>query len=140
MKKSILLLLLLTAPLFIFASDRWDSVIVDGHKRDYKVHVPKSYDKSAAVPLVIALHGGGGRTWSMERLTKFSTLSDKEGFIVVYPEGYEKQWNDGREADNIRAQKLNLDDVGFISKVIDAIEEKYSIDKKRVYAAGISNG
>ena len=140
MKKYSIIFILLFVSFYLNAADRWDSVVVDGHKRDYKVHVPKSYNKSTPVPLVLALHGGGGRARSMERLTKFSDLADKEGFIVVYPEGFEKQWNDGREADNIRAQKLNLDDVGFIGKVIDAMEERYNIDRKMIYATGISNG
>ncbi len=140
MKKLVLLIALLTFPLFLFSADKWDSIIIDAHKRDYKVHVPKSYDKSKAVPLIIAVHGGGGQAWSMEKLTKFSVLSEKEGFIVVYPEGFEKQWNDGREVLQISAQRKNINDVGFISKVIDKVAEKYSIDKKKVYAAGISNG
>ncbi len=63
-------------------------------------------------------------------------LAEREGFIVAYPDGVDKQWNDGREIFGA----ANTDDVGFLSALIDHIAEHYTIDPGRVYATGISNG
>ena len=67
-------------------------------------------------------------------------LSEREGFIVAYPDGIERRWNDGRGQQRYRAHRENIDDVGFILKLIDRLSEQFSIDRKRVYVTGISNG
>jgi polyhydroxybutyrate depolymerase len=114
----------------------------DGIKRTYNIHVPPSDGKSAPMPLVIALHGGGGSGDRMESLTLhgFNTLADREGFVVVYPDGVEKHWNDGRENTNYRAHRGNIDDVGFLSALIDRLAKDGTIDKDRVFVTGMSNG
>jgi polyhydroxybutyrate depolymerase len=76
----------------------------------------------------------------MNLLTDFNALSDKEGFVIVYPRGYENGWNDGRGAPGIKSQAENIDDVAFISSLIDNLILDLNIDKKMVYATGISNG
>ena len=125
---------------FLFSIDYRGSITVDGLKREYKVHIPDMYNPAKPAPLIVALHGGGGRIESMEWLTNFNKLSEAEGFLVVYPAGFEKQWNDGRGVKKIESQKRNLDDAGFILGVIDEVSVKYAVDKKRIYATGISNG
>ena len=118
------------------------SLIFDGLERTYRLHIPPSYDKTKTAPLLLALHGGGGSGERMEELTLrgFNRLSDKEGFIVVYPDGIEKHWNDGRKNVRYRAHREEIDDVGFISALIDHLAKQYNIDINRVYATGISNG
>jgi polyhydroxybutyrate depolymerase len=98
------------------------------------------YETNTATPLVFALHGGGGTGKKMNRLTDFNRLSDQHGFIVIYPDAVEKHWNDGRGLTDYRAQRENIDDVGFISNLIDVIAGDYAIDRKRVYVTGASNG
>ncbi|MCX6006361.1 MAG: dienelactone hydrolase family protein [Chloroflexi bacterium] len=117
-----------------------DSILVNGLQRSYLIHLPASYDKSRQWPLVIILHGGGGEAWNMNPLTGFNALADKEGFIVIYPDAYEHNWNDGRGAPSIKSQAQNIDDVSFISALIIRLEQDLSIDKKMIYATGISNG
>ncbi|MBN1375375.1 MAG: hypothetical protein JXA01_04400 [Dehalococcoidia bacterium] len=117
-----------------------DKILVEGLQRSYLIHLPVSYDRNRSWPLVIALHGGGGTGRTMDALTDFNALADKKGFIVVYPEGFEHHWNDGRDNSNIIAQAKNIDDVGFISTLIDLLQKDLTIDRQRVYAAGISNG
>ena len=118
------------------------SIILAGLDRTYLIHVPNSYDKTKPMPLLIVLHGGGGTGEGMVKLTLrgFNRLSEKEGFIVVYPDGIEKHWNDGRENVSYRAHRERIDDVGFIAALIDVLAKQYSIDLNRVYATGISNG
>ena len=118
------------------------SIILAGLERTYHIHIPASYDKANPIPLLIVLHGGGGTGEGMVKLTQggFNILSEKEGVIVVYPDGIEKHWNDGRENLSYRAYREKIDDVGFISALIDHLAKEYNIDIKRVYVTGISNG
>lgn len=76
----------------------------------------------------------------MVRLTGFNTVADADNFIVVYPDGIEGHWNDGRGMQLYRAQTENIDDVGFISALIDALSKELNIDSKMIYVTGISNG
>lgn len=117
-----------------------ESLRVDGVTRTYNIHVPDIYTGSVPVPMVIALHGGGGSSKKMANLTGFNAISDTYGFIVVYPNGIENRWNDGRMLKEYTTQKDTIDDVNFISKLIDQICEQYTIDKTRIYVTGISNG
>lgn len=121
-------------------SDKYrDSVKLEGHDRYYNVHLPTGYDHKKHLPLVILLHGGGGKGKQMNGLTKFNLLADKESFIVVCPDGFAGNWNDGKVADN-EAARSRIDDVGFISALIDRLASELKVDTQRVYAAGISNG
>ncbi|MCX6008049.1 MAG: hypothetical protein NTZ34_12435, partial [Chloroflexi bacterium] len=126
-----------------------DSILVKGLQRSYLMHLPASYDKSRQWPLVIVLHGGGSEASTMNPLTDFNALADKQGFVIVYPEAYKhpitgpglsQHWNDGRGEPGIRAQAENIDDVAFISALIDHLVQYLNIDEKMVYATGISNG
>lgn len=115
-----------------------------GLKRTFKIHVPPSYTGSSKLPLVIALHGRGATGESMILITRkgFNDLADRDEFIVVYPDAIELNWNDGRsdEESRDRAHVENIDDVGFISALIDLLIKDFNVDPGRVYVTGISNG
>jgi polyhydroxybutyrate depolymerase len=134
---------LISSPAFA-GNDHRTSFLYDSLKRSYIIHVPSFFDKSVQFPLVIALHGRGGNGMSMILLTHkgFNKLADNDGFIVVYPDGIELNWNDGRmdEEAKDRAHRENIDDVGFISALIDSLIKDYNINPRRVYVTGISNG
>ena len=114
------------------------SISVGGHNRIYRLHVPPSYDGSKAVPLVLALHGRLGTGEGQERLGHLDKVSDEQDFIVVYPDGLDRSWADGRGA--TPSDKNNVDDVKFLSELINKLASEYKIDAGRVYAAGMSNG
>lgn len=120
------------------------SIIVGGLKRTYLIHIPLTYNITKSIPLLIALHGGGGTGQNMVKLTMggFDEISDKSDFVVVYPDGTEKHWNDGRNSETTRyhVNKKNIDDVGFIAALIDHLIKEMNIDPKRVYVTGMSNG
>lgn len=123
--------------------DSTPSMTYGGRTRTYQIHIPPLHNKRAHLPLVIVLHGGGGTGQNMKRvLTRggFDALADEEGFVVVYPDGVERHWNDGRRLDRYRAHREDVDDVGFISKLIDHHVATLRIDPRRVYVTGISNG
>jgi poly(3-hydroxybutyrate) depolymerase len=54
---------------------------------------------------VLVFHGGGGSGAGTERFTRFSDLSDREGFLAAYPDGIGHSWNDGREIAGSRAHR-----------------------------------
>jgi len=114
-----------------------DTIIIDSLERNYIVYLPQNYRETEQLPLVIALHGGGGKGESMDRLTGFDAISDKYSFIVVYPDGINKQWNDGRNDSHVNK---SINDVKFISLLIDTLKRRFNIDTNRVYVTGISNG
>jgi len=113
-----------------------------GYKRTYLVYSPSNLEKNKKYPLLVILHGGGGKGKNMPRLTHggFEKLADGNGAIVVYPDGLDKNWNDYRGDKSRKAQRENVDDVAFISSMLDEIAKTYPVDTARVYAAGISNG
>lgn len=110
------------------------SIKVGNVTRSYLLHVPPPYDNTKPAPLVLVFHGGESTPQQMERYTGLSDVADREGFIVVYPEGINRHWNDGREG----APKV--DDVGFVYALIEHLGRSLKIDRRRIYATGISNG
>jgi polyhydroxybutyrate depolymerase len=134
------LLLFLFIILFYSVSFLADSITVDGLERTYIVHTPKHYTGSDILPLVIVLHGGGGKGKGMVKLSGFNDVSDKHNFIAVYPDGIKKQWNDGRPAIKKSVNDKEVNDVLFISMLIDTLIKRFNIDSNRVYVTGISNG
>ncbi len=105
-------------------------------RRQYTVHVPAQYfEAEEPVPLVMILHGAGGTGQGIESFSGFDSLSDKEGFIVAYPDGINNAWNDNRGD-----EMSTVDDVGYLGHIIDSVAEKANIDRTRVYAAGYSRG
>ena len=126
--------LLLSASLFA------DSFTHNGLLRQYFKHIPKGYNANKKVALLLLLHGGGGNGKRIGNFTGFNELSDKDTFIVVSPDAWQKHWNDGRTHPRYESQSNNIDDVGFLSALIDTIMKHYNIDSKRVYATGLSNG
>ncbi len=117
----------------------------NGLKRSYVIRAPgEPAHRNGQLPLVLVLHGGGGNAANAENMTGFSDKAKKEGFIVVYPEGTGRRigkfltWNAGHCCGY--AMKNRVDDVGFISALIDKLIQDYAVDPKRIYATGMSNG
>jgi polyhydroxybutyrate depolymerase len=109
-------------------------------QRTYVLHVPPQVSKDHPVPLVLVFHGGGGEGKGLERLTHFSTIADREGFIAVYPDGTEKHWNDGRERPAAKVISDPADDVAFVTALLDDLARRYPVDPRRIYSTGMSNG
>ncbi len=116
------------------SSEQARRLAVHGVQRTYLLHVPASLDRTTPAPLVLVLHGAGGRGAGFARHTGFSELAEERGFIAVYPDGIRRRWNDGRSAGP------SQDDVGFIRSLLDTLKTEFAIDTRRIYATGISNG
>lgn len=114
--------------------------MVGGRERYFVEYVPKSLKPGA--PLLFVLHPSGGDGASMREYSgyEFDQLADAHGFVVVYPDGYENTWNDCRGGSPFSSKALKIDDVGFIETLLAHEVTTHAIDKKRVFAAGWSNG
>jgi polyhydroxybutyrate depolymerase len=116
------------------------SLVVAGRPRTWHLKIPTASREGRPLPLLVALHGGGGTGAKLNQLTGFDELAEKEGVFLAYPEGIDKGWNDGRADMQTTAAREEVPDVEFLSAVIDDAERTYLVDKERVFAAGISNG
>jgi len=120
-----------------------DSILFQGYYRTFITHIPPNYTGTDSVPLVFVLHGGGGTANGMISFSEFDLVSDTAGFIVVFPQGVIEAssggyiWADGR---GTPADTAGIDDVGFISALIDHLNNYYEINNSKVYACGMSNG
>lgn len=106
-------------------------------ERTFTVHIPQGYDHQTASPLVFVFHGGGGDAEGMQGLG-FNALADRDEVIVVYPNGIEKNWADGRGTTD--AALAGADDVTFVRDMLDELSSRQNIDAEAVFATGISNG
>jgi len=93
-------------------------------------------------PVVFVLHGSGGDGLGIRNYTgkRFDQLALENGFVVVYPDGYEKHWNDCRGSAGYAANTKNIDDPAFFRAMIDELVRRQEIDRSRVFVAGFSNG
>ncbi|MAQ32263.1 MAG: hypothetical protein CMD26_06005 [Flavobacteriales bacterium] len=137
MVKKILILLTATYTM-LHAQQVMEEVIVhDDITRSYILYVPDSYSSLNPTPLVLNLHGYSSNAGQQMIYSNFYTLADLEGFILVHPQGtLDNQgfayWNSGGITE--------VDDVGFLSSLIDTIATDYNINLDRVYSMGMSNG
>jgi polyhydroxybutyrate depolymerase len=127
------------------------TINVGGLDRHCLVHLPPVYNKAKPLPLVIMLHGMGGTATNAMRQTGWSAKADAETFIVAYPEATRpdatqprslrhnpQAWNDG--SGRFHAAERHIDDVAFIRALLDRLTADYSIDRRRIFVAGFSNG
>jgi polyhydroxybutyrate depolymerase len=116
------------------------SVQVGELTRTYVSYTPQTLPDDA--PLLVVLHGSTqtGGTIRAKTGYEFDRLADKNRFLVVYPNGYMKHWNDCRKKASYTARRRNIDDKAFLQALIDQFAIERRIDTNRVYAVGFSNG
>ncbi len=100
------------------------------------MYVPATYNPANPTPLVFNLHGYTSNAFQQEVYSNMNAVADTAGFIVCYPEGINAQWNSGFQPPYYGG----VDDVSFISVLIDSLAGGYNVDLARVYSCGMSNG
>ena len=129
--------------------------------RTYVVHVPPGWDPEKPMPAVVAIHGYTHDAEKMRRLTSpdgdpksprsLEGLADREGFVVIYPNGTSlgpvggRAWNGGGGVSGYAAiaspvVERGVDDVKYLRDLLDDVSKVIRLDGNRIYAAGISNG
>jgi polyhydroxybutyrate depolymerase len=106
----------------------------NGKLRTYELFTPSSYNANRPMPLVIVFHGHNGTGASIAEVTSFNKLAQEKGFIVVYPDGIDHNWNlrgnySGKESD-----------ISFVTALLDHLQQIRNIDSRKIYATGFSKG
>ena len=122
-----------------------------GQTRHYTVHVPPGYDGQTPRPVVVMLHGGGGTGKGAAEETGWDVKADKENFLAVFPNALARDpaqpgtfsknpqlWNDG--SDRFHAGQQAPDDVAFLNAMLDELLANFSVDERRIFVTGFSNG
>lgn len=121
-----------------------ETLVHNGKTRSYRLIIPARQQPSVKYPLVINLHGGGGNGRFAEKMTGMTKKAEREGFMVLYPDGTGRfgnmllTWNAGNCCGYALDNKS--DDIGFIRALIMKIIEKHQADPGRIYVTGLSNG
>ncbi len=138
MRKILVLGLLVAFAATANAADQ-RSLTIDSRTRTYLVYRPANLDRAKPVPLVVMLHGALGTGSQAERAYHWDDHADRAGFVVAYPDGIRRTWNAGGACCG-PAHKDKVDDVAFITRLIETLVQDENIDPRRVYLTGISNG
>ncbi len=123
-----------------------------GHDRVAVIHLPRAIAEGQKLPLVLALHGAGGNGRQFMDGGQWRKKGDQEEFVVVAPTGLARQldrraniltnphvWNSG-QFDEDDSARLKVDDVAYLTRLLDELEPRLKFDRERVYGVGHSNG
>ncbi len=115
------------------------TILSGGRLRTYLLHIPIGYQPTRSYPLVLNFHGHWSTAQEQERYTGFSSLADRDGFLVVYPQGAigpdgATGWSSGGP------NEPSTDDVLFVSDLLNHLQAALCVDATRIYATGFSNG
>lgn len=134
---------------YTVGSARWSiapstttSTTVVSTARAYSKFIPSSYSKGTSLPMVVLLHGYGATGAMQESYMKFESVAETNKFILVYPDGTVD--SNGKQFWNATDACCDFfsavaDDVYLLS-ILKEMESNYSIDAKRIYFVGHSNG
>jgi polyhydroxybutyrate depolymerase len=111
--------------------------------RPYQLKVPRGYDPSKPTPLVVMLHGFTFSGPLEELYMNLGALAESRTFLYAYPDGTKDKlglrfWNATDYCCDL--WKSGVDDVAYVTAVIDDMSKKYNVDTKRVFLVGHSNG
>lgn len=127
------------------------TIKASGHDWTCHVHAPAKYDAGKKWPLVLVLHGAGGSGDMYLEKCGWARKADEAGFIVAAPDGLPARldarpsfalnprlWNSGQ----LRplSPRAQIDDIAFFRALLDELERRYAVDKRRAYVTGHSNG
>jgi polyhydroxybutyrate depolymerase len=113
-----------------------------GVAREFTLYRPAPAISPGPRPLVVVLHGLGG-TASRSRGWGYEAVADREGFIVAYPQGIDRRWSYGRPLTDRPMPRVGdeqVDDIGFLGRLVDTLASEGLADRSRVYLVGVSNG
>ena len=114
-----------------------------GGERRAEVQFPGNYDPTVEHPLLVVLHGFGPFDGVIQAaFLGLDKMVDAKDLVMLLPKGTENEdgnrfWNGTSfccDPDNA------IDDVGYLSGLIEEAKQTYNIDEKRVYLLGHSNG
>jgi polyhydroxybutyrate depolymerase len=124
----------------IAQTDLDKTITVDVRQREYLIHLPPNYQSASKLPILFGLHGGGGNYKNTISFYNLNGLADKKGFIVIYPNAIAKSWTMPGFSARSKNADSTVDDVHFISVLLDTVIQYYKGDATKVFTTGISRG
>jgi polyhydroxybutyrate depolymerase len=137
MQTRLLLLVSLLYSSLLISEQR--TIIHEGVEREYIVHIPESLNEDS--PILFVIHGFTGSAGQIMEYSGMNTIADREGFLVVYPQGTTD--SGGNTFFNVGYEfhkDSTVDDVSFIRDLFTLLSEEYSLKRKQGFATGMSNG
>lgn len=136
--RTFIILIFLLSISMSYAQMQTGSFEFEGRTRNYEVYLPQNFQSN--MPVVISLHGYTETIQWYKNYTLLHEFADTSGFITVYPAAIGNSWNSGLIAPGWPYIDTTVNDVGFISALIDTLKVHYDIDLSRVYCCGYSLG
>ncbi len=130
------------------------TLMLNGDSREYIVQIPAGYQTSTPIPVVFMLHGTSQNGEDMYITSGWKEVGESETLITVFPSAW-KQCIMDEDGSMKTTTKWNSqpahnwsycpgteprDDIEFLHRIIDELAKKYTIDQKRIYLVGFSNG
>ncbi len=107
-----------------------------GGQRTYRVFAPESLDRAGQSPLLIAFHGASQGAMGIELMSWLYPEAEEYGLLLAFPEASGDYWN----TPNSPASYWGVPDVAFVDALIADVDQRYGVDRTRIYLTGFSNG
>lgn len=112
-------------------------------QRPYDVEVPSGYDAARPAPLIVLLHGFGSDPATVAGYFDIAALAEQRGFLYVVPTGTPDAagqlfWNATDACCDLDG--IGTDDSAYLAELVQQVQSDYSVDPKRIYFVGHSNG
>ncbi len=104
-----------------------ESIKVGSATRQMIVYAPSGIEQNR--PLVISMHGRSQTMTDQKNQTQFQSVAQANNFVLVFPQSDGNDW-----------QLWGDNDINFILAIIDEMDNRYGIDRNRVYLSGFSMG
>ncbi len=113
---------------------------VDDTERSYLRYIPDSYSPETPAPLVLSFHGFASSPQDQLAVTAWNDLADAQGFIAVYPTGTGMPLRWSSASGGVSFGGAPVDDVAFVSAMLNSLAEELCLDTSRIFASGFSAG
>jgi polyhydroxybutyrate depolymerase len=104
--------------------------------RSYRIHLPA--DKDGAIGAIIFVHGWRGTAAGVMANTSLIALADELGVALVAPQAVGDGWQlPGRPRNRDNTGK---EEFAYFRELVDELERRFSIDRKKLLVSGFSSG
>jgi len=122
----------------LVAGDTTRTIQVDSVNRSFVLHVPRTYEGTKPVPLIVDFHGLGSSGVNELQNSPYPAVTDAEGVVIAFPDGLKgplgTAWNLGP------CCVADVDDLGFVRALVAQLQSVACIDPRRIYAVGVLTG